>query len=755
MPEEPLSAHSLAEAYLYLMATPCASCGKGPLNGADARAVGDAGRGMTVAIPVTCRSCQTVTTMTFRLPEKPDTTGEHETAIVNPTDEPSSLLDVGQWIVLFRVITEAADKETDKVQARHLGLEAAQCLEEALKFYDEIDNDLPPPEAFFTDASRERFRERPEQFSRRRLIELRSRLPSLSVMRSRLSVPKKKPWWRRFLRGVSLLVALSSPAFADSTPAGAVAPSELQARVTRLREHVTELAGADDLLDTLHFGWFDRPYARATLAILVKATSTLEREVHLRELGNGAIPDTTVRTMLAWSEGAPDRVVALGPSDGFRPHRLRVTVADLSANAAIPPLYGFVDRTTATRYSGRFGDLDLMVAMGFRVYPKHSGDVIQSGMNDLLFERADALGVAVVAVAGLRDISRRDGSPTPVPPTMVRALTVQPFTLRAMLQSTRSPPGDIGRTPALVDPVLGEPIGSSLARRALARGVWQSRRYIVDGWNTPVISGSADERSAATTAVMWVHALEGQSLGLLHGWRDLRDGSGSPYPSVLVDPAHIETIAHTALDLVRLGSYTGQFDAMPALAVAVGPDAVDAHDDNAWARWIEPIWGALLQRQIRFDVVRLASPDKSSHRHYRVLFPLQRSEVGDRTSVIVGIERALAMENEHIHRVTAREHDGALAADVFVRYARTTDGKPCVAIVNLSNRSRRLRLRSRPALGTAWDLVANTRIEAPGELVQLDPWQVRLLWPVGSQLCNTSRCVYTPDIVGIRDQREP
>jgi hypothetical protein len=117
--------------------------------------------------------------------------------VVNPTDEPSRILDVGQWILLFRMSLEAADKEVDKVLARRLGIEAAQCLEEALKFYDEVDNDLPPPEAFFDEASRERFRDAPEQFSRRRLIELRSKLPSPSTIRSRPSAGKKKSWWRR------------------------------------------------------------------------------------------------------------------------------------------------------------------------------------------------------------------------------------------------------------------------------------------------------------------------------------------------------------------------------------------------------------------------------------------------------------------------------------------------------------------------------------------------------------------------------
>ncbi len=210
MPDDMLVTHSVAEAHFYLMATACTSCGQGPLVGQEAHPV-DAAPGLvpegdkkesenvTVRlwrITVTCAACQSVTSPTFQIPRELAGVPAGETVVVNPTDEPSRILDVGQWIMLFRMITERAARETDKIQARHLGLEATQCLEEALKFYDDLDNDLPPPEALFTDASRTRFRKAPEQFSRRRLIDLRAKLPSQSAMRASLSA-KKKHWWNR------------------------------------------------------------------------------------------------------------------------------------------------------------------------------------------------------------------------------------------------------------------------------------------------------------------------------------------------------------------------------------------------------------------------------------------------------------------------------------------------------------------------------------------------------------------------------
>ena len=531
------------------------------------------------------------------------------------------------------------------------------------------------------------------------------------------------------MRTFRLFVVLSSPAFAGIQGAHTIDPAQLRTRVERLQERVAELAGTDDLLDTLHFGWFDRPYARATLSTLVKTTATLQREVRLRERGNGAIPESMIGAMLSWAEEALERVPAAEPVAGFRPHRLRITSDQLATATATAPLYGLVDRTTATRHDERFGDLDLMAAMGSRVYPVLLSDTAWARINDVLIERAEALGMAVVGLATSMTGSQSD-SLAPARIANGPIVTVRSLTLLEMLGPDSDAASPSGPTLALTDPVRGESLAASLARRALARGVWGHARYIVDGWQVPRIRVSPQEHSAVTAAAMWVHAIEGQSLGLIRGWRDLRDGSGSPYPSGLVNPAHVETIAHTALDLVRLGTYVSPFNVVPPAAVSVGPGAVDGDDANAWADWVEPVWAALLERQIRFDVVRLAGNDEQLGERYRVTFPLRRSEIGDATSVVTRLERVLTTVGEHVHRVTARELDGTLASDGFVRDARTPNGRPCVAVVNLSARSRRIKLRGGPMLGPLRDVISDTTVEIPSELVHLGPWQVRLLWPV-------------------------
>ena len=80
--------------------------------------------------------------------------------------------------MLHEMYAESARREKNRAQTRRLNLKAACCLEEALKFYDEVGNDLPPSEGFFHEATRRRFRQNPERFSRRRLLDLRAGLPT-------------------------------------------------------------------------------------------------------------------------------------------------------------------------------------------------------------------------------------------------------------------------------------------------------------------------------------------------------------------------------------------------------------------------------------------------------------------------------------------------------------------------------------------------------------------------------------------------
>ena len=174
-----LVAHSLNEAYLYLMVTYCSACGEGPLIGGGGRVVETdetRQRDKTTAIDVTCKSCTADHTYTFIIPEDLARLDPDRPNRINPTVEPSKIVDVAQWITLYRILCEAADKERNRSKARIIRIEAGFCLEESLKFYGE-ESELPPDAAFFHDSSRERLKKNPETFSRSRLIHLLASLP--------------------------------------------------------------------------------------------------------------------------------------------------------------------------------------------------------------------------------------------------------------------------------------------------------------------------------------------------------------------------------------------------------------------------------------------------------------------------------------------------------------------------------------------------------------------------------------------------
>jgi len=187
MSSEGLHARNLAEAFFYLLVTPCRICGQGPIRAEVARGAEKTGDRWKTIIPSLCKECGEQRDFTFLLDERPTSFSPADLPEINNSREPSHLIDVGQWIVLFRMITEAAAGERDKQQARQLGIEAAMCLDEALKFYRDEESDFPVAEAFFVESSRDRFRKYPEQFSRRRLLELRAKLPSIARLRSRES----------------------------------------------------------------------------------------------------------------------------------------------------------------------------------------------------------------------------------------------------------------------------------------------------------------------------------------------------------------------------------------------------------------------------------------------------------------------------------------------------------------------------------------------------------------------------------------
>ncbi len=194
--ERVLRVHSLLEAAYYIVVTPCAECGSGPLEAHAGQLDRTTHPGLLI-MPTTCRACGVWCAFRFNAdhvcsdegwPTDPlgtacEPAGDAPSGPINTSEAPSEVIDVAGWLLLYTLLQErvsslgeGALRVAERSVRRRLQVQAAACLAEALKFYDP-DNDLPPEEAFFTAESRRQFRARPELFARDRIIGLRAKLP--------------------------------------------------------------------------------------------------------------------------------------------------------------------------------------------------------------------------------------------------------------------------------------------------------------------------------------------------------------------------------------------------------------------------------------------------------------------------------------------------------------------------------------------------------------------------------------------------
>ena len=193
--DEPLPASTLNEVRYYLMVTPCAACRNGPYT---ADEIGERRDDPSVVvIDAHCEHCNAKQTFTATTDnELPDDGVQAE--IVNPRDEPSRIVDLGQWLGLFYLLVESASSTDKPVETRRLGYRASLCLLEALKFYGQ-DDELPPVSAFFVSGTINAFRKNPEKFARQKLRDMQAKLPSPGVMVANVSRDERtetKKWWQ-------------------------------------------------------------------------------------------------------------------------------------------------------------------------------------------------------------------------------------------------------------------------------------------------------------------------------------------------------------------------------------------------------------------------------------------------------------------------------------------------------------------------------------------------------------------------------
>ncbi|MCB9851745.1 MAG: hypothetical protein H6819_01515 [Phycisphaerales bacterium] len=186
-----VQAHSVAEAYLYLKVSPCPHCHRGLLE----PTLDLTRESETWRLPCKCRQCGKPVEQRFQI-DPPPTRESAQSKIINPTDSPSRAIDLVGWLNLFQLILSAAGRSQDRIEGRELALEAAACLDEALKFYRD-GNEMPPESAFFSAAGRTALREHPQRFLRSTWLQRRMTLPNAAAATKGPADPqtRRRRWW--------------------------------------------------------------------------------------------------------------------------------------------------------------------------------------------------------------------------------------------------------------------------------------------------------------------------------------------------------------------------------------------------------------------------------------------------------------------------------------------------------------------------------------------------------------------------------
>lgn len=544
----------------------------------------------------------------------------------------------------------------------------------------------------------------------------------------------------KFLVGVGVVLAAPAAMALETDGQSAMADAHvvLARSLAALRQRLAVLADPEDPVDSLYFGWFDRPYGRATVACALKGVAVLERELRLRRAGHPGMTEEQVRAILAWIEDAVERAGRQDTRDGFYPHRIRIADSSVSEAFSVP-LFGFVDRVTATRLDEGYGDLDLLACCGLGVYARAARPALPAATWRSLLAHAAALGERVVIVEDGGGGAGFDG-----PSSGVEAVRMRPVTLRQLFELDPAAGGVEPAVLAVLDPAAGESWAESSARRGLYRGVLNQATAAVCGWTLPAAKHPGAVSPAEVRAAMWACVCDGQSVALLEGWRDQRDGSLSPYPSRIADPACMEAVAHTGLDVLYHRRMLAAFAQRSPLVVLVDSSAVEAGDPNRWAFWFAALAAELHQRQIRFDVlprkwagdsqrltsypvaVDVAGPDGRSAAAYRAGVPAGTPVAGENLGTWAARLLGAAAPTT---TVGVTDTAGQTVTDVFARSAVGQDGQQYLALVNLSGRSQRVgvHLANVRLPSSVVDAITASPVADLSKGVDFAPWQVRLL----------------------------
>ena len=191
--DQPLQAHTFNEVRYYLMVTACEACGKGPWI-IDQTDTPKEPRTVTTAT-AHCNCCHAGREFSFTCAY---ISSEDQDQCINPTDSPSRIIDLGQWLSLHALMLEKAESADSPFLAHRASRQARVCLAEALKFYG--DDELPDKSAFFSHASDLAFREHPENFARQKLRDMLAILPAMNRTQPTHRPAEARKWWRFWQR---------------------------------------------------------------------------------------------------------------------------------------------------------------------------------------------------------------------------------------------------------------------------------------------------------------------------------------------------------------------------------------------------------------------------------------------------------------------------------------------------------------------------------------------------------------------------
>ena len=189
---KPRSAHSILEAHLHVMLQVCPKCAAGPLAVSDDETE-EEHIDSIIRLDCACPACGEKAAYRFRIDSR--WAAASEPPRINPTDQPSKLIDVAQWLTLYHILIARSKEASDRTASRGEAYQAALCIVEALKFY-EPDNDLPPAAAFFSDQARAQARAHPAFFARDKLLSMQTGLPDLRATSAVTDSKSARKWWK-------------------------------------------------------------------------------------------------------------------------------------------------------------------------------------------------------------------------------------------------------------------------------------------------------------------------------------------------------------------------------------------------------------------------------------------------------------------------------------------------------------------------------------------------------------------------------